>query len=84
MAEERSVREKNEHVRSGTESGCESYGRSGKTRLIWEKPLGTKRGYLDEPGPRFVDVEGERDKEACRWERSQCASGKTANGPKSI
>ena len=43
--------------------------RSGENRLIWEKPLGTKRGYLDEPGPRFVDVEGEADKEATRWER---------------
>lgn len=45
--------------------------RSGENRLIWEKPLGTKRGYLDEPGPRFVDVEGEADKEATRWERGQ-------------
>jgi hypothetical protein len=45
---------------------------SGQNRLIWEKPLGTKRGYLDEPGPGFVDVEGEADKEACRWERGQC------------
>ena len=48
-------------------------GREGKAenRLIWEMPLGTKRGYLDEPGPRFVDVEGEADKEACRWERTE-------------
>ena len=30
-----------------------------------------KRGPLDEPGPRFVDVEGEADKEACRWERGR-------------
>ena len=46
--------------------------RTGETRLIWELPLGTKRGYLDEPGPRFVDVEGEADKAACRWERVSC------------
>jgi hypothetical protein len=32
-------------------------------------PLGVVRGQLDEPGPRFVDVEGEADKEACRLER---------------
>jgi hypothetical protein len=23
--------------------------------LTWELPLGTIRGHLDEPGPRFVD-----------------------------
>lgn len=40
-----------------------------ETRLMWEKPLGTIRGSLDEPGPRFVDVEGEADKQACVWER---------------
>jgi hypothetical protein len=40
--------------------------------LTWEFPLGVVRGELDEPGPRFVDVEGEADKEACRWERNQC------------
>jgi hypothetical protein len=43
--------------------------RTGENRLIWEMPLGTKRGYLDEPGPRFVDVEGEAELEAMRWER---------------
>jgi hypothetical protein len=43
--------------------------RTGEARLIWESPLGTKRGYLDEPGPRFVDVEGEAELEAMRWER---------------
>ena len=41
-------------------------------RLTWEFPLGVVRGKLDEPGPRFVDVEGEADKEACRWERGGC------------
>jgi hypothetical protein len=40
-----------------------------KNRLIWEKPLGTIRGPLDEPGPRFVDVEGEAELDAMRWER---------------
>ena len=48
--------------------------RTGETRLIWELPLGTKRGYLDEPGPRFVDVEGEAELEAMRWERGLSAS----------
>ena len=54
----------------------DDYGRSRRDsqgekdcRLIWEMPLGTKRGYLDEPGPRFVDVEGEAELEAMRWER---------------
>jgi hypothetical protein len=40
-----------------------------ENRLTWEFPLGVVRGYLDEPGPRFVDIEGEADKEACRLER---------------
>lgn len=26
-----------------------------KASLAWELPLGTIRGHLDEPGPRFVD-----------------------------
>jgi hypothetical protein len=43
--------------------------RKGENRLTWEFPLGVVRGQLDEPGPRFVDVEGEADKEACRLER---------------
>lgn len=58
--------------------------RQGEKRIAWEMPLGVKRGYLDEPGPRFVDVEGEADKAACRWERAQCGSGRMANGAKSI
>jgi hypothetical protein len=42
--------------------------------LIWEKPLGTIRGPLDEPGPRFVDFEGEADRHACIEERSSTAT----------
>ena len=49
--------------------------RSGPSRLQWEKPLGTIRGYLDEPGPRFVDVEGEAELEAMRWERGNEQNG---------
>lgn len=45
--------------------------RTGNDRLIWEKPLGVIRGPLDEPGPRFVDVEGEADRAACVWERGE-------------
>jgi hypothetical protein len=47
-----------------------------QNRLIWEKPLGTIRGYLDEPGPRFVDVEGEAELEAMRWERANPKDGR--------
>lgn len=49
--------------------------RGTEARLIWEMPLGNIRGPLDEPGPRFVDVEGEADLEAARWERGISASG---------
>ena len=70
MAEERSVQEAREYVGTGSASDRKPHEyRTGENRLIWEMPLGTKRGPLDEPGPRFVDVEGEADKEACRWER---------------
>jgi hypothetical protein len=47
-----------------------------QNRLIWEKPLGTIRGFLDEPGPRFVDVEGEAELEAMRWERANPKDGR--------
>ncbi len=69
MAQEGSVHGKREHVGDCAPSDRTVYVRSGETRLIWESPLGTKRGYLDEPGPRFVDVEGEAELEAMRWER---------------
>ena len=70
MGEEESVRR--EPIDCGSDPGCHRRGDANKeNRLIWEMPLGTKRGYLDEPGPRFVDVEGEADKEACRWERTE-------------
>lgn len=71
MAKEAGFRNESVDVgdRSQGDSSRDGEWRKGETRLIWEKPLGTKRGYLDEPGPRFVDVEGEADKEATRWER---------------
>ena len=70
MGEEESVRR--EPIGCGGDPGRHRRGDANKeNRLIWEMPLGTKRGYLDEPGPRFVDVEGEADKEACRWERGR-------------
>jgi hypothetical protein len=53
----------------GHTDGRKHVNRTGENRLTWEMPLNVVRGQLDEPGPRFVDVEGEADKEACRWER---------------
>lgn len=77
-----------EDVGIGTDSGRDQardgFWRTGENRLIWEMPLGAKRGPLDEPGPRFVDVEGEADKAACIWERRRCVSDKTGNGSKLI
>ena len=34
------------------------------THLTWELPLGTIRGRLDEPGPRFVDPYSKQEREA--------------------
>ena len=70
MAEDRSLQPKGFDSLHNSEGNRGSHPiRTGETRLIWEVPLGTKRGYLDEPGPRFVDVEGEAELEAMRWER---------------
>lgn len=33
-------------------------------RLAWESPLGTHRGYLEEPGPRFVDPYAKQERDA--------------------
>ena len=33
-------------------------------KLTWELPLGTVRGQLDEPGPRFVDPYEKEEREA--------------------
>ena len=33
-------------------------------KLTWELPLGTVRGQLDEPGPRFVDPYDKDEREA--------------------
>lgn len=52
--------------------------------LAVEMPLGTICEVIEEPEPWDYDAEGEADKEACAWERNQCVSGKTENGPKSI
>ena len=32
--------------------------------LTWEFPLGTVRGQLDEPGPRFIDPYDKEEREA--------------------
>jgi hypothetical protein len=40
------------------------YSQSVKTGLTWELPLGTVRGQLDEPGPRFVDPYEKEEREA--------------------
>lgn len=52
--------------------------------LAVERPLGVIAEIMEEPAEGFVDAEGEADKEACIWERSQCESGKMANGQKLI
>jgi hypothetical protein len=76
MAEERGVSETHEHVGTGSPGTVgNDRRRTGENRLTWEMPLGVVRGQLDEPGPRFVDVEGEADKEACRLERGQTCLG---------
>lgn len=68
MGENQGIRD--ESIDCGRDPGRDRRGDgSGQNRLIWEKPLGVIRGPLDEPGPRFIDVEGEADKEACMWER---------------
>ena len=36
--------------------------------------MGVVGGYHDEPGPDFVDVEGEAELESMRWERGLSAS----------
>jgi hypothetical protein len=68
MGQESGLRD--EQVNLGSDPGRHRRGDANRqNRLIWEKPLGTIRGPLDEPGPRFVDVEGEAELEAMRWER---------------
>lgn len=37
-------------------------------KLTWEYPLGTIRGQLDEPGPRFVDPYDKEEREAIQEE----------------
>lgn len=32
--------------------------------LVWEQPLGTVRGILEEPGPRFVDPYAAEERKA--------------------
>ena len=39
-----------------------------KPNLIWEFPLGTLRGQLDEPGPRFIDPYVKEEREAIQAE----------------
>ena len=67
-----SIPDENNDVRTdqANSSPRDGFWRQGEKRIAWEMPLGVKRGFLDEPGPRFVDVEGEADKAACRWERA--------------
>lgn len=33
-------------------------------KLTWEYPLGTIRGQLEEPGPRFIDPYDKEEREA--------------------
>ena len=34
------------------------------SKLTWEQPLGTIRGQLEEPGPRFTDPYVKEEREA--------------------
>ena len=36
--------------------------------LTWESPVGTIRGQLEEPGPRFVDPYAQAEREAIQAE----------------
>jgi len=75
MGQESGLRD--EQVNLGSDPGRYRRGDANRqNRLIWEKPLGTIRGYLDEPGPRFVDVEEEAELEAMRWERANPKDGR--------
>lgn len=44
---------------------------SAKVKLTWEYPLGTIRGQLEEPGPRFVDPYDKEEREAIQCESKQ-------------
>lgn len=35
---------------------------TGSRRLYWEAPIGTVRGFLEEPGPKFVDLYNEKER----------------------
>lgn len=37
-------------------------------KLTWEFPLGTVRGQLEEPGPRFIDPYTAEEREAIKAE----------------
>ena len=47
-----------------TQSTAHLYSQSVKTGLTWELPLGTVRGQLEEPGPRFIDPYEKEEREA--------------------
>ena len=47
-----------------TQSTAHLSSQSVKTGLTWELPLGTIRGQLDEPGPRFIDPYDKEEREA--------------------
>lgn len=36
------------------------------SKLTWEQPLGTIRGQLEEPGPRFIDPYDKEEREAIK------------------
>ena len=42
--------------------------RVGKTRLMWEQPLGLIQGVLDEPDEWFVDPDEAVERAAIQWE----------------
>lgn len=41
---------------------------SARKGLVWEQPLGTVRGILEEPGPRFVDPYAAEERKAIQAE----------------
>lgn len=47
-----------------TQTTAHLYSQSVKTGLTWEFPLGTVRGQLEEPGPRFIDPYDKEEREA--------------------
>jgi hypothetical protein len=44
-----------------------------ESHIEWEQPIGTIRGRLEEPGPRFVDPHTQEEREAIQNETKSIA-----------